>query len=140
MNHRWYKSALAKGILIIAAHILAVTLAVGFLWIMSYPMLRTELLSGRGAKKYEDSVSFKNNLQSISYDVIEGIRVRDLLETGGAYDLGRIVDIQEFWDKSRISDENVSGLAYTLDELKNWGESLSSDGSSMYGTDRKSVV
>ncbi|MCI9025860.1 MAG: HAMP domain-containing histidine kinase [Dorea sp.] len=139
MNHRWYKSALAKGILIIAAHILAVTLAVGFLWIMSYPMLRTELLSGRGAKKYEDSVSFKNNLQSISYDVIEGIRVRDLLETGGAYDLGRIVDIQEFWDKSRISDENVSGLAYTLDELKNWGESLSSDGSSMYGTTGKDL-
>lgn len=96
MNHRWYKSALAKGILIIAAHILAVTLAVGFLWIMSYPMLRTELLSGRGAKKYEDSVSFKNNLQSISYDVIEGIRVRDLLEQAEPMIWGELLTSRNF--------------------------------------------
>lgn len=138
MNRGWYKSALVKGILIILAHILAVTLAVGFVWIMSYPMLRTELLSGKGVKKYEDSVSFKNNLQSLSYDVLEGVRVRDLLETDGVYDSGRIVDIQEFQEKARISGENVSGLAYTLEELRNWGEQLDFAGNEMYGTGENS--
>ena len=84
MKHRWYKSALAKGMLIISAHVLAVTITVGLMWIMSYPVLRTEALAGRAAKKYEDSVSFKNNLRSLSYDVTEGIKVKKMLEADGA--------------------------------------------------------
>lgn len=134
MKHRWYKSALAKGMLIISAHVLAVTITVGLMWIMSYPVLRTEALAGRAAKKYEDSVSFKNNLRSLSYDVTEGIKVKKMLEADGAYDPGRIVDIKEFCEDGTISGKNTSGLAYTLEELKMWGESWQSDGNDMYGT------
>lgn len=134
MKYRWYKSAFTKGVLIISAHVLALTIALGFLWIMSYPMLRTEALAGRAAKKYEDSVSFKNNLRSIRYDVIEGIRVKKMLEMDGAYDSERIVDIKEFFEDGTISGENTSGLAYTLDELNRWGESWQSDRNDMYGT------
>lgn len=137
MKYRWYRSAFTKGILIISAHVLALTIAVGLLWIMSYPMLMTEALAGRAAKKYEDSVSFENSLRSLSYDVIEGIKVKKMLEMDGAYDSGRIVDIKEFCEDGTISGENISGLAYTLEELKRWGESWQSDGNDMYGTGGK---
>ena len=88
-------------------------------------------MAGRAAKKYEDSVSFKNNLRSIRYDVIEGIRVKKMLEMDGAYDSERIVDIKEFFEDGTISGENTSGLAYTLDELNRWGESWQSDRNDM---------
>lgn len=107
--------------MIVLEHVLIVTIAVGFLWIMSYPMLRTEALAGRTAEKYEDTVSFEKNLQSLSYDVIDGIRTRELIETDGAYVPGRIVDIREFYENSRITDEDVNGLSYTLEELEIWG-------------------
>ena len=50
MNHQWYKSAPAKGILIVLAHVLVVAIAAGFVWIMSYPMLRTGA-GGKGGRE-----------------------------------------------------------------------------------------
>ncbi len=134
MNRQWYRSSLVKGVLIVLEHVLIVTIAVGFLWIMSYPMLRTEALAGRTAEKYEDTVSFEKNLQSLSYDVIDGIRTRELIETDGAYVPERIVDIREFYENSRITDEDVNGLSYTLEELEIWGESWDINGSNTYNT------
>lgn len=134
MNHQWYKSALAKGILILLAHVLVVAIAAGFVWIMSYPMLRTEVLAGRAAEKYEDTVSFERELRNVSSNVFEGIRSKKLLEVDGGYTLDRVVDIQEFYDNASISDEDINGLAYTLKDLKEWGDAWD-DSWSVYGTD-----
>lgn len=134
MNHQWYKSAPAKGILIVLAHVLVVTIAAGFVWIMSYPMLRTEVLAGRAAEKYEDTVSFERDLRNVSSNVFEGIRSKKLLEVDGGYTLDRVVDIQEFYDNASISDEDINGLAYTLKDLKEWGDAWD-DSWSVYGTD-----
>ena len=135
MNHQWYKSAPAKGILIVLAHVLVVAIAAGFVWIMSYPMLRTEVLAGRAAEKYEDTVSFeRDDLRNVSSNVFEGIRSKKLLEVDGGYTLDRVVDIQEFYDNASISDEDINGLAYTLKDLKEWGDAWD-DSWSVYGTD-----
>lgn len=134
MNHQWYKSAPAKGILIVLTHVLVVAIAAGFVWIMSYPMLRTEVLAGRAAEKYEDTVSFERDLRNVSGNVFEGIRSKKLLEVDGGYTLDRIVDIQEFYENASISDEDINGLAYTLKDLKEWGDAWD-DSWSVYGTD-----
>ena len=47
MNHQWYRSAPVKGILVAVAHLLVVAVAAGIMWIMSYPMLKNEVLTGR---------------------------------------------------------------------------------------------
>ena len=58
MNHQWYKSTLAKSILIVLEHILLVIVVVSFLWMMSYPALWREALVGEPVKAYEDTTSF----------------------------------------------------------------------------------
>lgn len=134
MNQQWYKSAPAKGILIMAAHVLAVVTAAGLTGILYSPMLRTEVLAGRTAEKYEDTVSFEYELRSVSANVLSGIGTKKLLEVNGVCDTERIVDIQEFQENFRISDENISGLAYSFEELKAWGEEWEKSGKGEYQT------
>ncbi len=127
MNHQWYRSAPVKGILVAVAHLLVVAVAAGIMWIMSYPMLKNEVLTGRPARKYEDTVSFERDLRNISGNVFEGIRSKKLLEPDGVYASERIVDIQEFQENARISDENINGLAYSLKNLEEWGDEWGED-------------
>lgn len=134
MNQQWYKSAPAKGILIMAAHVLAAVTAAGLTGILYSPMLRTEVLAGRTAEKYEDTVSFEYELRSVSANVLSGIGTKKLLEVDGVCDTERIVDIQEFQENFRISGENVSGLAYSFEELKAWGEEWEKSGKGEYQT------
>ena len=86
MKQQWYKSNVAKGILIVTQHILLVAMITSFLWMMSYPALRGELFVGKPAKKYEDTVSFGNQLNNISHDVVNGVELRKKFETDGIYD------------------------------------------------------
>ena len=121
MKQQWYKSNVAKGILIVAQHILLVIIVTSFMWMMSYPALRGELFVGKPAKKYEDTVSFGNQLLTISHDVANGIKLRKMFETDGSYDPQRIVDIEEYYKNREINNKNSSGLAYDLQDLYSWG-------------------
>lgn len=121
MNHQWYKSTLAKSILIVLEHILLVIVVVSFLWMMSYPALWREALVGEPVKAYEDTTSFNEQLRSCSYEMLNAIGMRELFETDGKYDPQKIVDIQTYYNESKIDNENVSGLAYRLEELVEWG-------------------
>ena len=132
MKQQWYKSNVAKGILIVTQHILLVVMITSFLWMMSYPALRGELFVGKPAKKYEDTVSFGNQLNNISHDVVNGVELRKKFETDGIYDPLRVVDIENYYLNSKISDEDASGLAYSLQDLYNWGEELYDKGEISY--------
>ena len=120
MKQQWYKSNVAKGILIVAQHILLVIIVTSFMWMMSYPALRGELFVGKPAKKYEDTVSFGNQLLTISHDVANGIKLRKMFETDGSYDPQRIVDIEEYYKNREINNKNSSGPA-AIQDLYNWG-------------------
>ena len=50
--NKWYKSGLAKGILIVAAHVLSVTLVISILWMASYPDVAEDMLSGKKTGNY----------------------------------------------------------------------------------------
>ena len=76
MKQQWYKSNVAKGILIVTQHILLVVMITSFLWMMSYPALRGELFVGKPAKKYEDTVSFAK--LTISHDVATASFAQDV--------------------------------------------------------------
>lgn len=128
MNHQWYKSTLAKSILIVLEHILLVIIVVSFLWMMSYPALWREALVGEPVKAYEDTTSFNEQLRSCSNEMVSAIGMRGLFETDGKYDPQKIVDIQTYYQESTINNENVSGLAYRLEDLIKWGDEWNQNG------------
>ena len=122
MKHRWYKTSFTKGLLIIAEHILLVTAVVSLLWLAVYPMLKNEILTGDSPDSYEETTSFVGQIRSISQQVVSGIGMCARFETDGKYDPDKIVDIQDYYEKSEISNENVNGLSYRLQDLVDWGD------------------
>ncbi len=120
----WYRSGVVKGILVVIAHILAVILTVSMLWILAYPGALQDTVSGEKAETYSESEGFTQQVFWDMSDILHNIALQDQMETDGKYDGTRIVDIQEYSDHYTISDENKSGLAYTLDHLNQWGEAM----------------
>lgn len=121
MKNTWYKTKLAKAVLVIVAILCSVTTVTGILWFVSYPVLREELLDGKKrADKYEDTLSFDNKIQQYNYQVASGLSQNSIFETDGKYNPDKIIDIEEYYEKSEVSGENKSGLAYTLGDLLAW--------------------
>ena len=136
MRQQWYGSKTMKGLLIILAHVLAVAAAVSFLWSMTYPAFVSEVFSGSGSSEYEDTDIFKNRLIDLNCEVMRGLRVQELVETDGAYDPQKIIDIQEYQQSSgvemRFPGENIHGLAYKLGDLIAWGNNWGYNGEGLY--------
>lgn len=122
MKNTWYKTKLTKAILVLLAILCAVTTTVSMLWFVSYPVLREELLNGKAAESYEDTLSFERQMQDYNYQVIYGLGQNAVFETEGKYNPDKIIDIKEYQEKGTVSGENKSGLAYTMGDLLAWYE------------------
>lgn len=120
MKQKWYRSNITKTILIALEHILVGVMAVSFLWILSYPAVRDEMLEGNPAKKYEDSRNFGNLMTEYASQLSAGIGTKELFETDGKLNLDKLVDIQEYYDSTTISGKDSSGLCYRLGDLLAW--------------------
>ena len=121
MKRQWYKTSFVKGILIVLEHIFLITATISVLWLVIYPALRSEIFTGNTPDKYEDTNSFNEQLRANSNQIINGISMKDRFETDGVYNPKKIVDIQEYYQKSQIMDEDISGLSYYLQDLEEWG-------------------
>ena len=69
MKNAWYKTKLAKAILVLLSILCSVTMVVSVLWFVSYPVLREELHNGKPAVSYEDTLSFDTKLQEYNNQV-----------------------------------------------------------------------
>lgn len=121
MKRQWYKTSFTKGILIILEHIFLIAAIVSILWLAAYPAVRSEIFAGNAPERYEDTNSFNEQLRSASNLMIAGIQVKERFETDGVYDPEKIVDIQEYYENSRVINKDISGLAYRLQDLDDWG-------------------
>lgn len=122
MKNAWYKTKLAKAILVLLSILCSVTMVVSVLWFVSYPVLREELLNGKPAGAYEDTLSFGTKLQEYNYQVTYGLSQNSIFETEGKFNPNKIIDIKEYYEKMTVSGENRSGLAYTLGDILAWYE------------------
>lgn len=122
MKNAWYKTKLAKAILVLLSILCSVTMVVSVLWFVSYPVLREELLNGKPAGAYEDTLSFDTELQEYNYQVTYGLSQNSIFETEGKFNPNKIIDIKEYYEKMTVSGENRSGLAYTLGDILAWYE------------------
>lgn len=122
---KWYRSILAKAVLIGIAVLSAVTLSLSAILLEGNQGEGTYSfgnLSGFRAVEYADSPAFTDRMQEVSVNILEEIRAGNQLENDeGVYDGGRLTDIMEYMDKGTISGKNIHGIAYTLDQLQSWG-------------------
>lgn len=119
---QWYKSSLAKAVLVILANVMAAVMAVTVMRIISYPVFREEIIDGSRPKSYENTKSFEQAFRNQSFQVMDGLHEVDFYETKGKYDPDKIVDIEEFQKHTTISGKNNSGLAYRLGDILDWNE------------------
>lgn len=124
MNQRWYRSGIMKAVQILMAHIMVAVSAASFLWLLSYPAVRTEIFEGNPAEEYKDTGDFAQRLQSYSTGTVERIAAKILLETDGKYDPDRLVDIEEYYNTGTFTGENKGKLIYRLGDLIEWGQNL----------------
>ena len=132
--NQWYRRTLTKIILVLAGALS------GAAFVMSLAMALTFAGTANPAEiarmvnePYEGSEDFSAAVGNMTQDVLGQFRIRDMMETDGAYNPDKIIDIMEYTQTGRISGANVSGIAYTLGELEEWGEDYYiSDGSALY--------
>lgn len=118
----WYKSSLAKAVLIILANIMAAMMAISAVRVISYPVFREGLVDGSRVKSYENTRSFEDKFRNQSFRIMAGLYETDYYETNGKYDPNKIVDIEEFDKNLTINGKNNSGLSYRLGDIIDWYE------------------
>lgn len=120
MKNKWYKSNLTKTLLLIAEHICAAVVIAAVLSVMAYPTFAEEMVTGRTSKNYEESIVFENAMKQYSSQAAMGIGAKPIFETDGKYNPDKIIDVEEYYNSSTVSEKNESGLSYRLGDLLDW--------------------
>lgn len=143
----WYKSAPVKGVLLLIQHVLVVLTAVSIMWLVAYPGLVQDIVSGGSTDGYAQSEGFGQQVFYDSQSILQALSCRQDLETDGQPDQNKLVDIEALNETGRITGTNDSGLAYTVQNLTDWDKKLnngtlaSSDSrSGSSGADPDSVI
>lgn len=137
--NRWYRKTVVKVITVIvgivsgAAFCAALLAAVSLAGTLNPLDIRRIL-----TQEYEDSEDFNMLVEDRVYEVMNRIRLEQMFETDGAYNPDKIVDIMDYSRNWVITGNNHSGVAYTLDELKDWSEDFYAGEGQLY--DENSVI
>ena len=137
--NKWYRKTGVKAIVLIVA-------------ILSGAMLITNLLSlinlagstdlpslwTMSQQPFEESQEFNYMVENYMDDVLTQIRLENLFETDGMMNRNKEIDVMENSKNDTANGENVSGIAYSLEELINWGEDFDSAESDNYA--KNSVI
>lgn len=115
----WYKTPLVKIILVILAIITPATAALSAALLLGFSNDPADILQTAG-QTYESTDSFESLMRTATREVLEQINLAEQIETEGRYDPDKLADVMEYYETGKISGENRYGLAYTLEELKNW--------------------
>ncbi|RHR21173.1 sensor histidine kinase [Clostridium sp. AF19-22AC] len=126
----WYKKPVTKGILLLLAHITAVFAVLSMVIILSFSgSLGSENFLKTSGRPYEESSSFKNMVYDATWEVMEGIAMKNNFESDGKYNPNKLVDIVDLAKNGRITGEGENGLVYELEDLVNWSNEYIDDGS-----------
>lgn len=118
----WHKKPVTKAIAILIALVTPAVAALAFVMMIGFSeALTPEDLFQASRATYEESDSFEYLINSAATEMLEQISLKNQLETDGKYDPDKLVDVIEYYETGTISGENKSGLAYTLEELAEWG-------------------
>lgn len=120
---KWYRKTLTKTIVLVCAILSGAMLVTSLFSILSLAGgMSISQLRKMNTQSFEDSEEFSVMVEYDMYEVQEKIRLEKLFENDGAYNPQKPVDIIEWSKNGTISDGNISGITYTIEELVNWGE------------------
>lgn len=122
--NKWYRSAPAKGVLLVLQQVFVVLVVVSLIWLAAYPGLSEDIVSGKKEDSYADSEGFGKQSYWYAQDLLSAISDKDDLETDGTLDTNKLVDINDLCESGHISGQNKNGLAYTIQELYDWGSGM----------------
>ena len=139
--NQWYRRTLTKIILVLAGALSGAAFITSLAMALTFAGTANPAEIARMTREpYEESADFSAAVGTMTQDVLAQFRIRDVMETDGAYNPDKIIDVMEYAQTGRSGGANVSGVAYTLSQLEDWGEDYyNSDGSALY-SDNEVVV
>lgn len=137
--NKWYRKTVTKAVLVVAGIISGAVLMTSLLGALTIAGTANPAevwkLAGR---PFEESDDFNTMVQGMMGQVMERLRLERMFETDGSYNPDKLVDVVEYTKSGSIAGENVSGVAYTLEELENWSEDYNNGEGDIY--DSNSVI
>ena len=137
--NKWYRKTGVKAIVLIVAILSGAMLITNLLSLMNLAG-STDLPSlwTMSQQPFEESQEFNYMVENYMDDVLTQIRLENLFETYGMMNRNKEIDVMEYSKNDTANGENVSGIAYSLEELINWGEDFDSAESDNYA--KNSVI
>lgn len=137
--NKWYRKTGVKAIVLIVAILSGAMLITNLLSLMNLAG-STDLPSlwTKSQQPFEESQEFNYMVENYMDDVLTQIRLENLFETDGMMNRNKEIDVMEYSKNDTANGENVSGIAYSLEELINWGEDFDSAESDNYA--KNSVI
>ena len=137
--NKWYRKTGVKAIVLIVAILSGAMLITNLLSLMNLAG-STDLPSlwTMSQQPFEESQDFNYMVENYMDDVLTQIRLENLFETDGMMNRNKEIDVMEYSKNDTANGENVSGIAYSLEELINWGEDFDSAESDNYA--KNSVI
>lgn len=137
--NKWYRKTGVKAIVLIVAILSGAMLITNLLSLMNLAG-STDLPSlwTMSQQPFEESQEFNYMVKNYMDDVLTQIRLENLFETDGMMNRNKEIDVMEYSKNDTANGENVSGIAYSLEELINWGEDFDSAESDNYA--KNSVI
>lgn len=137
--NKWYRKTGVKAIVLIVAILSGAMLITNLLSLMNIAG-STDLPSlwTMSQQPFEESQEFNYMVENYMDDVLTQIRLENLFETDGMMNRNKEIDVMEYSKNDTANGENVSGIAYSLEELINWGEDFDSAESDNYA--KNSVI
>lgn len=137
--NKWYRKTGVKAIVHIVAILSGAMLITNLLSLMNLAG-STDLPSlwTMSQQPFEESQEFNYMVENYMDDVLTQIRLENLFETDGMMNRNKEIDVMEYSKNDTANGENVSGIAYSLEELINWGEDFDSAESDNYA--KNSVI
>lgn len=137
--NKWYRKTGVKAIVLIVAILSGAMLITNLLSLMNLEG-STDLPSlwTMSQQPFEESQEFNYMVENYMDDVLTQIRLENLFETDGMMNRNKEIDVMEYSKNDTANGENVSGIAYSLEELINWGEDFDSAESDNYA--KNSVI
>ena len=137
--NKWYRKTGVKAIVLIVAILSGAMLITNLLSLMNLAG-STDLPSlwTMSQQPFEESQEFNYMVENYMDDVLTQIRLENLFETDGMMNRNKEINVMEYSKNDTANGENVSGIAYSLEELINWGEDFDSAESDNYA--KNSVI
>ena len=131
---KWYRKTVTRTIVLVVAILSGALLVTNLLSLLTLAGgMSFSQIQKMNTQSFEESEEFSKMVESYMYDVQEKLYLQNLFESDGGYNPKKLVDVMELSKKGKISETNLSGVTYTMEELVNWGETYSgTDNDNLY--------